>query len=134
MKTTFSYDHYWKYEELKKNILFLQKQNPSLLQVQVNMTTSEGRNQYVLILTNQKTGDPVSKPGWYLDGNIHAGEVTASMTAMHLVDYLLTNYETETECRKILDRKCIYVIPRVSPDGAEKYLSTPYSLRSVDRT
>lgn len=134
MKTTFSYDHYWKYEELKNNILSLQDQYPSLLQVQINMTTPEGRNQYVLILTNQKTGDPLSKPGWYLDGNIHAGEVTASMTAMHLVDYLLTNYETKTECRKILDQKCVYVIPRVSPDGAEKYLSTPYSLRSVDRT
>ena len=133
MKTTFTYDHYWKYDELKKNIGILKQKYPFLMEVNINMTTPEGRNQYVLILTSQKTGEPLSKPGFYLDGNIHAGEVTASMTAMHTVDYLLTNYESDTLCRRILDQKTVYVIPRVSPDGAEMYLTTPYSPRSSDR-
>ena len=134
MKTTLKYDHYWKYEELKANIELLKQKYPLLLDVKINVTTPEGRNQYALILTSQKSGNALDKPGWYLDGNIHAGEVTASMTAMHTADYLLTNYESDPVCKRILDDKTVYVIPRVSPDGAEKYLNSPYTLRSSDRS
>lgn len=49
------------------------------------------------------------------------------MCAMHTIDYLVTNYGTDDEVTKLLDEKTFYVIPRVTPDGAEKYLSTPYS-------
>ena len=133
MKTTYTYDHYFKYDEIKTILESFAEKYPDLIDLQVNCVTLEGRNQYVATLTNKKTGNALDKPGWYLDGNIHAGEVTASMCAMHTIDYLLTNYGSDKACTKILDEMCIYVIPRVTPDGAEMYLSSPYSLRSVDR-
>ena len=118
MKTTFSYDHYYKYEEIKSNLEFFAKQHPDLVTLEVNCVTEEGRNQYVVTLTNKKTGEALSKPGWYLDGNIHAGEVTSSMCAMHTLDYLVTNYGSDPDATKLLDEETIYVIPRVTPDGA----------------
>lgn len=133
MKTTFQYDHYIQYEELKNCLTYFAQKYPSLCKLESNLVTQEGRNQYVATLTNEKTGDPKTKPGWYLDGNIHAGEVTSCSCAMHTLDYLLTNYDSDEECQKILDQYTVYVIPRVTPDGAEKYLTTPYSLRSVPR-
>ena len=133
MKTTFAYDHYYKYEELENVLQTLQKKYPDLMQLDVNCVTLENRNQYIATLSNKKTGDPLKKPALYIDGNIHAGEVTASMCAMHTIDYLLTNCETDKAIKKLLDESTVYVIPRVSPDGAETYLSTPYTLRSVDR-
>ncbi|MBR3000362.1 MAG: hypothetical protein IKF39_05120 [Oscillospiraceae bacterium] len=133
MKTTFSYDHYYKYEEIKSNLEFFAKQYPDLVTLEVNCVTEEGRNQYVVTLTNKKTGEALSKPGWYLDGNIHAGEVTSSMCAMHTLDYLVTNYGSDPDATKLLDEETIYVIPRVTPDGAETYLTTPKTLRSANR-
>lgn len=133
MKTTFQYDHYYKYDELKNDLEYFAEKYPNLCKLEVNCVTEEGRNQYAVTLTNTVTGDALSKPGWYLDGNIHAGEVTSSMCAMHTIDYLLTNYETDETCKKLLDNLTIYVIPRVTPDGAETYLSTPYNLRSANR-
>ena len=133
METTFKYDHYYKYVELKSNLEYFEKEYPDLVKLDINCVTLENRNQYVITLTNKKNGSALDKPGWYLDGNIHAGEVTSSMTAMHTIDYLLTNYGSNKEVAKVLDNNTIYVIPRVSPDGAETYLSTPYSLRSVNR-
>ena len=133
MKTTFQYDHYYKYDELKNCLEFFAKEYPEICQTEVNCVTEMGLNQYVVTLTNQKTGEALSKPGWYLDGNIHAGEVTASMTAMHTIDYLVTNYGSDPEVTKLLDTTTIYVIPRVTPDGAETYLTTPYTLRSANR-
>ena len=95
MKTTFTYDHYFLYEEIKEKLEYFQSTYPDLVQLQVNTVTAEGRNQYAVTLTNRNTGDPLTKPGWYLDGNIHAGEVTSSMCAMHTIDYLLNNYGSD---------------------------------------
>ncbi len=133
MKTTFKYDHYYKYDELKSNIEFFAEKYPDLVSCEVNCVTEEGRNQYAVTITNKKTGDALSKPGWYLDGNIHAGEVTSSMAAMHTMDYLITNYGEDDTVTKLLDTTTVYIIPRVTPDGAETYLSTPYMLRSANR-
>ena len=133
MKTTFQYDHYYKYDELKDNLETLAKNYPNLMDLEVNCVSEENRNQYVAILTNKETGGMLDKPGWYIDGNIHAGEVTSTMCAMHTIDYLLTNYGSDETVTKILDTTTIYAIPRVSPDGAETYLSTAYTLRSVNR-
>ena len=133
MKTTFKYDHYYKYAEIESNLKFFEEKYPDLITVESNCVTKEGRNQYLATITNKKTGDALSKPGWYLDGNIHAGEVTGSMCAMHTIDYLITNYGEDPKATKLIDEMTIYVIPRVTPDGAETYLSTPYTLRSVNR-
>ena len=128
MNTTFKYDHYYKYDEIKSNLEYFKENYPDLLTVKINMVTEEGRNQYAAIITNTKTGEPSSKPALYIDGNIHAGEVTSTMCAMHTIDYLVTNYGKDNEVTKLLDTKTFYIIPRVSPDGAEKFLSTPYTL------
>ena len=133
MKTTFKYDHYYKYDEIKSNLEYFEEKYSNLVTLEVNCVTLENRNQYAVTLTNKKTGNYLEKPALYIDGNIHAGEVTSAMCAMHTIDYLVTNYGTENEVTKLLDSTTIYVIPRVSPDGAEKYLSTPYTLRSAPR-
>ncbi len=133
MDTTFKYDHYYKYDEIKTNLEYFKENYPDLLDLKINMVTDEGRNQYAVIITNKKTGDYNTKPALYIDGNIHAGEVTSAMCAMHTIDYLVTNYGKNNDVTKLLNSKTFYVIPRVSPDGAEKYLSTPYTLRSVPK-
>lgn len=134
MKTTFRYDHYYLYEELKEKLEYFRDAYPHLMKLEINCLTEKDRCQFAAVLSNRSTGDELEKPGWYLDGNIHAGEVTSSMAAMHTLDYLLTNYGKDSICTYILDEMTVYIIPRVSPDGAEKYLTTPYMIRSADRT
>ena len=133
MKTTFKYDHYYKYDELETCLQELSKTYPDLMKLDINCISEENRNQYVASITNFNTGDIKDKPALYIDGNIHAGEVTSSMCAMHTIDYLLTNYNSDDSIKNLLDTTGVYVIPRVSPDGAEAYLNTPYTLRSVNR-
>lgn len=133
MKTTFKYDHYYLYDEVKTNLEYFAKTYPKLVSLDVNVVTEEGRNQYVATITNTETGAADKKPALYIDGNIHAGEVTSTMCAMHTIDYLVTNYGSDAEVTKLLDTKTFYVIPRVTPDGSEKYLTSPYMLRSAPR-
>lgn len=133
MKTTFQYDHYYKYDELEKDLKYFAEKYPELCDLEVICVTEEKRNVYAMTITNKKTGKALDKPAFHIDGNTHAGEVTGSMAAMHAIDVLLNGYGEDKVITTILDRMTIYVVPRISPDGAETYLTTPYSIRSVNR-
>ncbi len=133
MKTTFQYDHYFAYEELTEHCQYFAKTYPQLMKLESICVTAENRNVWAAILTNQKTGPALSKPGFYIDGNTHAGEVTGSMAAMHTMDVLLSNYGEDPKITQMLDTMTVYIVPRISPDGAETYLTTAYTLRSVNR-
>lgn len=106
---------------------------PRLCRLQAIGTTPQGRSVWCLTLTNAETGPDAEKPGYLLDANVHAGEVTASAAALHCVHRLLTGYGADPAVTELLDTRAVYVIPRISADGAEFYLTTPYMLRSAPR-
>lgn len=132
MKTTYTYDHYWKYDEMKTMLEEMAAAHPDLMKLETLVTTPEGRNVYAVTLSKGPL-DPLAKPAFYIDGSTHAGEVTGSMAALHAIDVLVSGCESDPEITKLLENETIYVIPRISPDGAETYLTTPYTIRSVDR-
>ncbi|MGB1289247.1 MAG: M14 family zinc carboxypeptidase, partial [Aggregatilineales bacterium] len=84
----------------------------------------QGRDIWCMTLTNPDTGTPESKPAFYIDGHIHAEEVTTSHTAMYTIWYLLNGYGEDTEVTWLLDHMTFYIIPRINPDGAEISLTT----------
>ncbi len=127
------FDRYYLYQEITDYVHGVASAYPELISVQSIGKSYEGRDIWGLTLTNRATGQPETKPAIYLDGNIHAGEVTASMTCLHIINYLLENYGSTEEVTHLLDTRTFYVVPRVNPDGAEKYLTTPFSLRSSVR-
>ncbi|NLN83750.1 MAG: carboxypeptidase [Firmicutes bacterium] len=94
--------------------------------------TYEGREIICLEMTSPK-GIADEKPGYYIDGNFHAGEVTGSAVALYTVSWLLENYGTNDEATEIMDSRTIYLVPRVCIDGSEMYFNTPYTLRSSTR-
>lgn len=130
MKTTYTYDHYFLYEEMKNNLEQLEIKYSNIMSLAIIGITPKHRNLYAVTISN---GSDETKPALYIDGNTHAGEVTGSMAALHTIDYLVTNYKKDDKVTNIIDNYTIYVIPRISPDGSEVYLSTANKLRSVDR-
>lgn len=131
-KTTFAYDHYYAFEELTGCLKQLAQQYPNLATLTPLAKTLKDREIWLLTITDSATGPSEDKPAYYADGNHHAGEVTGSMAVMHFADYLLTNSQ-DPEIAALLKKYTFYLIPRMSPDGAECYLTTPTRLRSVDR-
>lgn len=129
----FKYDHYYTYGELAQSLKRLAATYPGLVSVEAIGKSGEGRDLLVATVTNTATGSHKSKPGFYIDGNHHAGEVTGSMVALYTADYLASNYGANPEVTKLLDTVTFYIHPRVSPDGAEVFLTTPESMRSVPR-
>jgi len=124
------YNRYYRYHALVEALEDFRRQHSHLAKLYPIGKSYEGRDICCLELTNQQTGPAEEKPGYYLDGNTHAGEVTGSMACLYTIDWLLNNHGKDEQATRILDTKVIYVLPRVCPDGAELYLTTPYMLRS----
>lgn len=128
-----SFDRYLLYDEITEYLRQTAAAYGDLATLSSAGLSYEGRDIWVMTLTNRRTGEDDSKPAIYVDGNIHAGEVTGSMVALYLIDYLVDNYGKDEEVTYLLDTRAFYVLPRVNPDGAELYLTTPTLLRSSVR-
>ncbi len=132
-ETDLSFDKYLTHSELTDYLKGAAGAYPNLASLESAGKSYEGRDIWALTITNRATGSHEGKPAIYVDGNIHAGEVTGCMVAVYLIDYLLKNYGKEEEVTHLLDTRTFYVLPRVNPDGAEMYLTTPALLRSSVR-
>ena len=95
--------------------------------------TLSGTQLLVLEITNKETGAASDKPGYYYDGNIHAGELTAAEVALHFAWYLLDNYGRDPRVTRLVDTRALYVRPKFNPDGADVVLNTLHSPRSTPR-
>jgi murein tripeptide amidase MpaA len=94
----------------------------------------EGRDIWVMTLTNFETGPDNEKPAYWVDGNIHATEVSSSAAVLYLINRLLAQYGADHRITYALDSRVFYVVPRLNPDGAEWALADkPKYVRSSTR-
>src|SRR5215208_2543219 len=131
MKTNF--DAYLRYGELTRALHALAEEHPGFCKVESIGKSYEGREIWLAELTNAETGPAETKPAFWVDGNTHAGEVTGSMAALYLIEHLLERHGSEDLPTRLLDEQAFYVLPLLSPDGAERYLTTAYTLRATLR-
>ncbi len=123
-------NRYYHYDEITAYLQAVAAAHPDLSTLTSIGKSYEGRDIWALALTNRATGAHSEKAAVYVDGNIHAGEVTASMVCLYTIDYLVSNFGESEEVTELLNSRTFYVLPRVNPDGAERYLTTPEMLRS----
>ncbi|MFC1640061.1 M14 family metallopeptidase [Gemmatimonadota bacterium] len=111
----------------------LAREFPNLTSMYSIGETLEGTQLWILEITNKETGEALEKPGYYYDGNIHAGELTAAEVALHFAWYLLDNYGNDPRVTRLLDTRTLYVRPKFNPDGADVALNTLHNPRSTPR-
>jgi hypothetical protein len=92
-----------------------------------------GADLWVIEITNKATGPALEKPGFYLDGGLHSGELTGSAVATYAIGRLLNGYGSDPQITRLLDTMTFYVRPKFNPDGSDLVLATDQSLRSSVR-
>ncbi|MDP3487375.1 MAG: M14 family zinc carboxypeptidase, partial [Bacillota bacterium] len=119
MKTIYQPDRYYKYEEIYNLLKSYNEEFPILTKLYSIGQTYEGREMWMLEITNSATGCGQDKPGYYIDANFHAGEVTGSAVVLYTINHTLANYGTDPMITDVVDNKVLYLLPRVSADGSE---------------
>ncbi len=128
------FDRYYRYDELLALLRHWAERYPNLCRLEMLGQSYEGRGIPLLTLTQMDTGPDHEKPAYWVDGNIHATEVSASTAALYLIHKLLTQYGHDPRVTYALDSRVFYVVPRLNPDGAEWALADhPRYIRSSTR-
>jgi murein tripeptide amidase MpaA len=120
-----SFDHYYLYEEITEFLREINLAYPNLSKLHSIGKTPQGRDIWVIELSNKEEGNPDKKPGFYIDGNTHASEVTGSAVCIKTIWELVSGYGKDPFITNLLDKRIIYINPRVDPDGSELFLTTP---------
>jgi murein tripeptide amidase MpaA len=128
------FDTYYRYEELTRILHAYAEEYPQLVRIESIGKSYEGRDIWLLTLTNFATGPAEEKPALWVDGNIHASEVSPSTACLYLIHRLTREYGSNEKITRCLDTRAFYVCPRVNPDGAEWALADkPKIIRSSTR-
>jgi len=127
------FDHILRYDELTALLKSWADARPNLVRLETIGLTPEGRELWFLTLTNRSTGPANEKPALLVDGNMHALEWTGGVAALNFVWRTLRDYGTDERIMRLLDTRCVYVLPRLSPDGVEATLREGRVVRSVIR-
>lgn len=128
------FDRYYRYDDLTGLLHAYAQEYPGLVTVESIGKSHEGRDLWLATVTNFASGPAAEKPALWVDGNIHASEVSASSACLYLINKLATGYGKETDVTRCLDTRAFYICPRISPDGAEWALADkPKIIRSSTR-
>ncbi|MHC1732159.1 MAG: M14 family metallopeptidase [Bacteroidales bacterium] len=125
IKVPLRFDYYYSYEKMAEAMKALNKAYPELTSLDEVGRSEEGRIIWALTINNKKTGEPLSKPGVYVDGNIHGNEIQAGEVCLYLANRLLTNYGKIPEITEVVDRNIFYIIPVVNVDGRAHFFEDP---------
>jgi murein tripeptide amidase MpaA len=125
-KYKIDFSEYFLYDELTTHLHGLVSAYSDLASIRSLGKSFRGRDIWCVTITNPATGAADEKPGFYVDANIHAEEVTTTSVALYTIWYLLSCYGSDAEVTWLLDNLTFYVIPRINPDGAEISLTTAH--------
>ena len=128
------FDRYYRYDELTALLKAFTEKHPDLVTLESIGKSYEDRDVWLVTLTNTKTSPAEEKPALWLDGNIHATEVSPSSACLYFIHFMLSHYGSREDVTRALDTRAFYICPRVNPDGAEWALAdVPKIIRSSTR-
>ena len=128
------FDTYYRYDDLTRILQGYAQEHPQLVRLESIGHSYEGRDIWLVRATNLNTGEDTQKPALWVDGNIHASEVSPSSACLYLIDRLVTAYGSDPQVTRCLDTRAFYICPRMNPDGAEWALADkPKIVRSSTR-
>jgi hypothetical protein len=128
-----SWDRYYDHATLGEIGRQLEKAWPDYCRLSSIGASVEGRDIWLITVTDFRVGDPDLKPAMWIDGNIHANEVQGSEIALYTAWYLCEMAERVEWVAEFLRDRTMYIVPTINPDGRDNFIyeaNTPHSPRS----
>ena len=129
-KVQISWNRYYNYDGITEICKKLAAAHPDLVKLGSIGKSYQGREMWVLTVTDFKRGKPEEKPGFYLDGNIHSNEIQGTEMALYTAWYLAESFPTVEHIKALLGDKVFYIVPTINPDARENYMKMPNSPHS----
>ena len=123
-KVEIPWNRYYQYAELLEHMQTLAEAYPDHVSLQDIGESEQGRPMRVMILTNKATGDHKTKPGMWVDGNVHGNEVQGGEAIIYLAWWLLEHEDSNERAKNLLDTRTFYLLTSVNPDGRDHWFQS----------
>ncbi|MFO0549504.1 MAG: M14 family metallopeptidase [Polyangiaceae bacterium] len=125
------------YDELTRQVHAWADAAPELVHLESLAKSEEGRDVWLLTIGREPNR---VRPAAWIDGNIHASELSGSSVCLAVAEALIAAHaggraaDLPEHVRSWLARDVLfYVLPRMCPDGAERVLRRRHFVRSNPR-
>lgn len=119
-ETVETYNAYYNYVNLTGRLRSLAQKYPRIANLSSVGRSVEGRELWVMRITEDPRGDAPGKPKFKYVGNMHGDETVSRQVLVYLVEDLLTKYGEEPRITALVDTTDIYIMPSMNPDGFER--------------
>ncbi|EEB11212.1 carboxypeptidase M precursor, putative [Pediculus humanus corporis] len=110
---------YHNYEKLTKFLRMTSSKYPSLTALYSIGKSVQNRDLWVMVVSSSPYEHIIGKPDVKYVANIHGNEAVGRELMLHLIDYLVQNYNTDPYIKWLLDNTRIHIMPSMNPDGFE---------------
>ncbi|KOF04215.1 peptidase M14 [Roseivirga seohaensis] len=121
-KVNIAFNRYYTSEGLAELSKKIAAAHPDLVKRISIGKSYEGRDLWMLQITNFKKGIADRKPGYYIDGNIHSNEIQGAEISIYTAWYLTENYGDVDYITDMLDNRIFYIVPTINPDARNHYM------------
>lgn len=129
-KVQVSWNRYYNHAGVTDICKKLAAAHPDLIKLSSIGKSYQGREMWLLTVTDFKTGKPEEKPGFYIDGNIHSNEIQGTEMALYTAWYLAETFKDVSFIKELLADKVFYIVPTINPDARDHYMKEPNSQNS----
>lgn len=129
-KVQISWNRYYNHAGVTEICKKLAAAHPDLIKLSSIGKSYQGREMWLLTVTDFKTGKPEEKPGFYIDGNIHSNEIQGTEMALYTAWYLAETFKDIAFIKELLADKVFYIVPTINPDARDHYMKEPNSQNS----
>jgi len=121
-KVNISFNRYYTAEGIAEITDKIAKAYPDLVKRVSIGKSYEGRDIWMLQVTNYKKGIADRKPAFYVDGNIHSNEIQGAEICLYTAWYLTENFGDVNSITEMLDDRIFYIVPTINPDARNNYM------------
>lgn len=124
-KVSISWNRYYTYEGITDICKKIAAAHPNLVKLSTIGKSSQGRDMWVLTVTDFSKGKAENKPAFYIDGNIHSNEIQGSEMALYTAWYLTETFKDIAHIKELLADRVFYIVPTINPDARNNFMKEP---------
>ena len=111
---------YYSHDEMMTVLQNLVQQYSSIAKSYSTGKSVQGRDLLVVEISDNPGVHEELEPEFKYVGNMHGDEVVGRQVLIHLIEYLLKNYNKDVEITNLIDSTRIHIMCSLNPDGFEK--------------
>ncbi|KJE90104.1 carboxypeptidase D [Capsaspora owczarzaki ATCC 30864] len=107
------------YQALTDTLQQLHQAYPDITRVFSIGQSEQGRELWVLEISNEPGIEEVREPNFKYVGNMHGNEVVGREMLLHFIEHLCSNYGIDADVTFLVQSTHIFILPSMNPDGYE---------------